>query len=131
VLFSYFAQWFTGGFLRSDRGTPEHKPDLRKNESNPRHRSDEPLRVARVFAMGSYTSNLQVGFVMPNPCSGASTTASRGCSALRTLGRRAAVRDDPQRHDRDVLMKIRASSSSTRSPATSRCAKSCAGCTTT
>jgi prostaglandin-endoperoxide synthase 2 len=31
VLFSYFAQWFTDGFLRSDRATP---PDPRRNESN-------------------------------------------------------------------------------------------------
>lgn len=31
VLFSYFAQWFTDGFLRSDRATP---PDPRKNQSN-------------------------------------------------------------------------------------------------
>jgi prostaglandin-endoperoxide synthase 2 len=30
VLFSYFAQWFTDGFLRSDRATP---PDPRKNQS--------------------------------------------------------------------------------------------------
>ncbi|MGQ0776384.1 MAG: peroxidase family protein [Pseudonocardiales bacterium] len=31
VLFAYFAQWFTDGFLRSDRGVPV---DLRKNTSN-------------------------------------------------------------------------------------------------
>ena len=31
VLFSYFAQWFTDGFLRSDRAIP---PDPRKNQSN-------------------------------------------------------------------------------------------------
>jgi prostaglandin-endoperoxide synthase 2 len=31
VLFSYFAQWFTDGFLRSDRANP---PDPRKNDSN-------------------------------------------------------------------------------------------------
>ena len=31
VLFSYFAQWFTDGFLRSDRATP---PDPRCNQSN-------------------------------------------------------------------------------------------------
>jgi prostaglandin-endoperoxide synthase 2 len=31
VLFSYFAQWFTDGFLRTDRHSP---PDLRKNDSN-------------------------------------------------------------------------------------------------
>jgi prostaglandin-endoperoxide synthase 2 len=31
VLFSYFAQWFTDGFLRSDRATP---PDPRRNQSN-------------------------------------------------------------------------------------------------
>lgn len=30
VLFAYFAQWFTDGFLRSDRATP---PDPRKNDS--------------------------------------------------------------------------------------------------
>lgn len=30
VLFAYFAQWFTDGFLRSDRGEP---PDPRKNDS--------------------------------------------------------------------------------------------------
>ena len=32
VLFSYFAQWFTDGFLRMDRTWPD--PDLRRNESN-------------------------------------------------------------------------------------------------
>lgn len=31
VLFSYFAQWFTDGFLRSDRADP---PDENKNDSN-------------------------------------------------------------------------------------------------
>ncbi|HEX2054187.1 MAG TPA: heme peroxidase, partial [Actinomycetota bacterium] len=31
VLFAYFAQWFTDGFLRSDRNTPE---DPAKNDSN-------------------------------------------------------------------------------------------------
>lgn len=31
VLFAYFAQWFTDGFLRSDRSVPE---DPRKNDSN-------------------------------------------------------------------------------------------------
>lgn len=31
VLFAYFAQWFTDGFLRSDRSTPE---DPAKNDSN-------------------------------------------------------------------------------------------------
>jgi prostaglandin-endoperoxide synthase 2 len=31
VTFPYFAQWFTDGFLRSDRSTP---PDPRRNESN-------------------------------------------------------------------------------------------------
>lgn len=31
VLFSYFAQWFTDGFLRSDRSVP---PDPKKNDSN-------------------------------------------------------------------------------------------------
>jgi prostaglandin-endoperoxide synthase 2 len=34
VLFSYFAQWFTDGFLRSDRTPPPHGPDPRKNDSN-------------------------------------------------------------------------------------------------
>jgi prostaglandin-endoperoxide synthase 2 len=34
VLFSYFAQWFTDGFLRSDRPIPPNKPDPRKNQSN-------------------------------------------------------------------------------------------------
>jgi len=119
VLFSYFAQWFTDGFLRSDRATP---PDPRKNQSN--HEIDltnlyglrpEVARQLRtldggllksqqirgeefppflcengvikpefdlitvvqfdkqytdtrdqLFAMGSDTSNLQVGFVMHN-----------------------------------------------------------------
>jgi prostaglandin-endoperoxide synthase 2 len=119
VLFSYFAQWFTDGFLRSDRATP---PDPRKNQSN--HEIDltnlyglrpeiaRQLRTLeggllksrqingeefphylcengqikpefslitavqfdqqtvetrdRLFAMGSDTSNLQVGFVMHN-----------------------------------------------------------------
>jgi prostaglandin-endoperoxide synthase 2 len=119
VLFSYFAQWFTDGFLRSDRATP---PDPRKNQSN--HDIDltnlyglnpavaEQLRTLeggllksqeingeefppylcengeikpefslvtvvgfdtltteqrdQLFAMGSDTSNLQVGFVMHN-----------------------------------------------------------------
>jgi len=119
VLFSYFAQWFTDGFLRSDRATP---PDPRKNQSN--HEIDltnlygltpdiaRQLRTLeggllksqqingeefppylcengvikpefslitvvrfeqqsvetrdRLFAMGSDTSNLQVGFVAHN-----------------------------------------------------------------
>ncbi|MDQ6945707.1 MAG: heme peroxidase [Actinomycetota bacterium] len=34
VLFSYFAQWFTDGFLRSDRTPPPEGPDPRKNDSN-------------------------------------------------------------------------------------------------
>ncbi len=34
VLFSYFAAWFTDGFLRSDRTPPPHGPDARKNDSN-------------------------------------------------------------------------------------------------
>ena len=34
VLFSYFAQWFTDGFLRSDRTPPPNGPDDRKNDSN-------------------------------------------------------------------------------------------------
>jgi prostaglandin-endoperoxide synthase 2 len=34
VLFSYFAQWFTDGFLRSDRTPPPDGPDDRKNNSN-------------------------------------------------------------------------------------------------
>ncbi|MGH8905047.1 MAG: peroxidase family protein [Egibacteraceae bacterium] len=35
VLFSYFAQWFTDGFLRSDRPrSPDQDPDPRKNDSN-------------------------------------------------------------------------------------------------
>lgn len=33
VLFSYFAQWFTDGFLRSDRTPPPDGPDDRKNDS--------------------------------------------------------------------------------------------------
>lgn len=119
VLFSYFAQWFTDGFLRMDRNVP---PDLRKNQSN--HDIDltnlygltpavtEQLRAHeggllksqlingeeyppylysggkqkaefsevvvlakdrwppkaenKFFAMGSDTSNLQIGFVMHN-----------------------------------------------------------------
>jgi prostaglandin-endoperoxide synthase 2 len=119
VLFSYFAQWFTDGFLRMDREEP---PDLRKNESN--HEIDltnlygltpavtDQLRAheggllksqmikgeeyppylysggkqkaefsevtvlgadrwpakasSKFFAMGSDTSNLQIGFVMHN-----------------------------------------------------------------
>jgi prostaglandin-endoperoxide synthase 2 len=119
VLFSYFAQWFTDGFLRSDRAIP---PDPRKNQSN--HEIDltnlyglnpnvaRQLRTLeggqlksqqiggeefppylcedgeikpefslltvvdfdqqsaqtrdRLLAMGSDTSNLQVGFVMHN-----------------------------------------------------------------
>jgi prostaglandin-endoperoxide synthase 2 len=122
VLFSYFAQWFTDGFLRSDRPSPGHRPDPRKNESN--HDIDltnlyglhpdvtRQLRTLKggllksriingeeyppylcrngkrkpefslvqvlkfdelsveqrnkLFAMGSDTSNLQVGFVMHN-----------------------------------------------------------------
>jgi prostaglandin-endoperoxide synthase 2 len=119
VLFSYFAQWFTDGFLRSDRATP---PDPRKNQSN--HEIDltnlyglhpdiarqlrtldggllksqlingeefppylcqngeikaefsllsvvrfdeQPLETRnKLFAMGSDTSNLQLGFVLHN-----------------------------------------------------------------
>ena len=119
MLFSYFAQWFTDGFLRSDRATP---PDPRKNQSN--HEIDltnlyglnpniaRQLRTLeggqlksqqiggeefppylcqsgeikpefslitvvdfdqqsvetrdKLFAMGSDTSNLQVGFVLHN-----------------------------------------------------------------
>jgi prostaglandin-endoperoxide synthase 2 len=118
VLFSYFAQWFTDGFLRSDRAQP---PDPRKNDSN--HEIDliqlyghpsvtrllrtgeggllksqlingeefppylcksgvnkpefQGLQVVRsdqlsveqkdqLFAMGSDTANLQIGFVMFN-----------------------------------------------------------------
>ena len=119
VLFSYFAQWFTDGFLRSDRATPS---DPRKNQSN--HEIDltnlyglnpnvaRQLRTLeggqlksqqiageefppylcesgeikpefslitvvdfdqqsadtrdQLFAMGSDTSNLQVGFVLHN-----------------------------------------------------------------
>ncbi|MFL5862287.1 MAG: peroxidase family protein [Solirubrobacteraceae bacterium] len=119
VLFPYFAQWFTDGFLRSDRATP---PDPRKNQTN--HDIDltnlyglhpdvaRQLRTLeggrlksqqigdeefppylcqngeikpefslitvvdfdhhdaatrdQLFAMGSDTSNLQVGFVMHN-----------------------------------------------------------------
>jgi len=34
VLFSYFAQWFTDGFLRSDRTPPPHGPNPAKNDSN-------------------------------------------------------------------------------------------------
>lgn len=34
VLFSYFAAWFTDGFLRSDRTPPPNGPDDRKNDSN-------------------------------------------------------------------------------------------------
>ncbi|MGI8809851.1 MAG: peroxidase family protein [Acidimicrobiales bacterium] len=34
VLFSYFAAWFTDGFLRSDRTPPPDGPDERKNDSN-------------------------------------------------------------------------------------------------
>ncbi|MEO6627475.1 MAG: peroxidase family protein [Aquihabitans sp.] len=34
VLFSYFAAWFTDGFLRSDRTPPPHGPDAAKNDSN-------------------------------------------------------------------------------------------------
>jgi prostaglandin-endoperoxide synthase 2 len=122
VLFSYFAQWFTDGFLRSDRPLPGNQPDPRKNQSN--HEIDltnlyglnadvarqlrtlqggrlksqqingeefplylyqngqlkpqfslitvverERLTVEqldKLFAMGSDTSNLQVGFVMHN-----------------------------------------------------------------
>jgi prostaglandin-endoperoxide synthase 2 len=121
VLFSYFAQWFTDGFLRSDRNTP---PNPRKNQSNheidltnlyglnpdvalqlrtrqggllksqdiggeefppylcedgvikqefdnphlkPIRFDDQPLETRnQLFAMGSDTSNLQVGFVMHN-----------------------------------------------------------------
>ncbi|HWF33916.1 MAG TPA: peroxidase family protein [Solirubrobacteraceae bacterium] len=119
VLFSYFAQWFTDGFLRSDRATP---PDPRRNQSNheidltnlygltpavarqlrtleggllrsqmiggeefPPYLCDDGaikpefslLSVVRfddlpvekrdqLFAMGSDTSNLQVGFIAHN-----------------------------------------------------------------
>ncbi|MDQ6777960.1 MAG: heme peroxidase [Actinomycetota bacterium] len=119
VLFSYFAQWFTDGFLRSDRATP---PDPRRNQSNheidltnlyglhadvarqlrtleggqlksqmiggeefPAYlcedgvikpefsllsvvRFDEltPEQRDQLFAMGSDTSNLQVGFIAHN-----------------------------------------------------------------
>jgi len=119
VLFSYFAQWFTDGFLRMDRHEP---PDLRRNESNhdidltnlygltpavtDQLRAHEggllksqlidgeeyppflfsdgrqkaefselkvlgedrwpPTAQNTFFAMGSDTSNLQVGFVMHN-----------------------------------------------------------------
>lgn len=119
VLFSYFAQWFTDGFLRSDRAMP---PDPRKNQSNhdidltnlyglhpdvarqlrtleggllksqeidgeeyPHYlcengvikpefslitvaRFDEQTEATRdkLFAMGSDTSNIQVGFVLHN-----------------------------------------------------------------
>lgn len=34
VLFAHFAQWFTDGFLRSDRTPPPDGPDERKNNSN-------------------------------------------------------------------------------------------------
>jgi prostaglandin-endoperoxide synthase 2 len=122
VLFSYFAQWFTDGFLRSDRGSPGQPPDPRRNVSN--HEVDltnlyglnadvarqlrtleggllksqllggeefplylcengeikpefslievagfEELPIEtrdKLFAMGSDTSNLQIGFVMHN-----------------------------------------------------------------
>jgi len=122
VLFSYFAQWFTDGFLRSDRPPPGQQPNPGKNQSN--HEIDltnlyglnpdvarqlrtleggrlksqqingeefpsflyengvqkpefsllsvverEPLTVEqldKLFAMGSDTSNLQVGFVLHN-----------------------------------------------------------------
>ncbi len=119
VLFSYFAQWFTDGFLRSDRAMP---PDPRRNQSNheidltnlyglhpdvarqlraleggllksqmiggeeyPRYLCEDGvikpefslLSVVRfdeltvdqrdqLFAMGSDTSNLQVGFIAHN-----------------------------------------------------------------
>ncbi|MEA2149279.1 MAG: prostaglandin-endoperoxide synthase 2 [Solirubrobacteraceae bacterium] len=119
VLFSYFAQWFTDGFLRMDRNEP---PDLRKNQSNheidltnlyglTRSVTDQlraheggllksqlikgeeyppylysdgkqkaefsevivlgkerwpPKAENKFFAMGSDTSNLQIGFVMHN-----------------------------------------------------------------
>ena len=33
VLFAYFAQWFTDGFLRSDRPPPGKSPDPRRNNS--------------------------------------------------------------------------------------------------
>ena len=122
VLFSYFAQWFTDGFLRSERAKPGSTRDLRRNESNheidltnlyglrsdvtrqlraleggllksqqingeeyppylcedgvpkPEFSLIEVLRFDeqsaekrnRLFAMGSDTSNLQVGFVMHN-----------------------------------------------------------------
>ena len=121
VLFSYFAQWFTDGFLRSDRATP---PDARRNQSNheidltnlyglnpdvarqlrtleagllksqeiggeefplylcengeikpefsnphlkPVQFDEQSLETRnQLFAMGSDTSNLQIGFVMHN-----------------------------------------------------------------
>ncbi|HWF52422.1 MAG TPA: peroxidase family protein [Solirubrobacteraceae bacterium] len=119
VLFSYFAQWFTDGFLRSDRATP---PDPRKNQSSheidltnlyglrpevarqlrtleggllksqmlggeeyPPYLCDDgeikpefslltvvrfdelpPEKRDQLFAMGSDTSNLQVGFIAHN-----------------------------------------------------------------
>jgi prostaglandin-endoperoxide synthase 2 len=119
VLFSYFAQWFTDGFLRSDRAIP---PDPRRNQSNheidltnlyglnpdvakqlrtleggqlksqmiggeefPRYLCDDgvikpefsllsvvrfdelgPEQRDQLFAMGSDTSNLQVGFIAHN-----------------------------------------------------------------
>jgi prostaglandin-endoperoxide synthase 2 len=126
VLFSYFAQWFTDGFLRSDRPIPPAAFDPRKNQSNheidltnlygltpdiarqlrtleggllksQQIRGEEfplylyengerkpefslitvagidtpnpyKLEIAtdKLFAMGSDTSNLQVGFVMHN-----------------------------------------------------------------
>jgi prostaglandin-endoperoxide synthase 2 len=34
VLFSYFAAWFTDGFLRSDRTPPPNGPDAKRNDSN-------------------------------------------------------------------------------------------------
>jgi prostaglandin-endoperoxide synthase 2 len=119
VLFPYFAQWFTDGFLRSDRATP---PDPRRNQSNheidltnlyglnpevarqlrtlqggqlksqmiggeefPRYLCEDGVikpefslltvvgfdnlsvdQRDQLFAMGSDTSNLQVGFVAHN-----------------------------------------------------------------
>ncbi len=123
VLFSYFAAWFTDGFLRSDRA---HPPDPRKNDSNheidlmqiygltpdvtdqlrlhdggllkfqtiggeeyPEYAYDEsgkkkaefskvpdvptnlkpdfkPEELAKFFAVGSDTANLQLGFVLMN-----------------------------------------------------------------
>jgi prostaglandin-endoperoxide synthase 2 len=125
VLFSYFAAWFTDGFLRSDRTPPPNGPDPRKNDSNheidlmqiyglTRDVTDQlrlhdggllksqvingeeyppylydgggaqkqefdrvswvhtrlapppPEKLAKFFALGSDTGNLQLGFVLMN-----------------------------------------------------------------